>query len=415
MRKLIFFGVLIGMLAALWPAVAVADEEAQSLFSSFRDRLYQIRTIDNESGSKSSIGSAFAINDKGSLVTNYHVISNAILRPDKYHLEALNSEGKSLPIVIDNIDVINDLARVSFKEPGISKGLKLATAEPQQGEAIYSLGNPRDLGMTVVPGTYNGYTSYSYYDRILFSGSVNPGMSGGPVLNHKGEVVGVNVATSGNQISFLVPLKKLQILLNNERDISLSLATQAYKQLVANQQTLMQSVLDGDWNRLPLGEAKVVGELTDFISCWGDSSVNEMNIKEVYRRCRNQEYIYIAPAFHTGILEMEFFWYESEAMSSWQFYRILAEGFHSVSAGNVANQEDVTEFECNNNFVTQSKEVVKVVYCVRAYKQFKGLFDVLYLAMSVSNNNKSLISHYTLAGVEKKFAQSFLQRFMDHL
>ena len=73
MRKLIFFGILIGVLAALWPAVVFADEEAQSLFSSYRDRLYQIRTIDNESGSKSSIGSAFAINDKGSLVTNYHV------------------------------------------------------------------------------------------------------------------------------------------------------------------------------------------------------------------------------------------------------------------------------------------------------------------------------------------------------
>ena len=49
--------------------------------------------------------------------------------------------------------------------------------------------------------------------NILFSGSLNPGMSGGPTLNEQGSVIGVNVATSGNEISFLVPAQYLAIIL----------------------------------------------------------------------------------------------------------------------------------------------------------------------------------------------------------
>ena len=76
-----------------------------------------------------------------------------------------------------------------------------------QGERIYSLGNPLDVGFAVIEGTYNGLVERSFYPTIFFAGSLNPGVSGGPTLDGQGAVIGVNVAArrDGEQVSFLVP------------------------------------------------------------------------------------------------------------------------------------------------------------------------------------------------------------------
>jgi hypothetical protein len=391
--------------------------DARQLFQNFQDRLYQIRTIDKASGSKASIGSGFSIANDGKLITNYHVVSQFILHPKKYRLEALDHLNHTQDVQVLQIDVINDLALIKLSDAQSTPWLELALEQPEKGEQIYSLGNPRDLGMTVVPGTFNGKTTHSYYDRILFSGSINPGMSGGPVIDRSGKVIGVNVATSGNQISFLVPLEKLKDLIERSPDKTEPLKQQAYQQLKLNQQQLMEHLFNGQWNTVPLGEARVIGELTDFISCWGESDQDkEDKFSEVYRRCRNSEYIYIAPDFYTGIIEMEFFWYQTSELTEWQFYKMLNDSFASASAGNIASEDHVTEYNCTTDFVQKenSENVFKAVYCVREYKQFAGLYDALYLSASIRSETKSLVSHYTLSGVEKRQAQEFLRRFMEH-
>lgn len=397
--------------------LAQSNRDASQLFQSYQDRLFQIRTIDIASGSKASIGSGFAIDSKGTIATNYHVVSKYILHPDEYYLEALTFDKQKIPIDVISIDVVNDLALVKLNKPISKEFLSLANSEPKKGEQIFSLGNPRDLGMTVVPGTFNGRTAHSYYGRILFSGSVNPGMSGGPVINNSGEVIGVNVATSGNQISFLVPLEKLKRLLDTGSSEE-SLSEQAYDQLKNNQNLLMQRLFEGQWQPMALGDAQVIGELTGFISCWGESNKRrEEQFNEVYRRCKNSEYIYIAPDFYTGIIEMEFFWYESEKLSNWQFYKMLNDSFASASAGNMASEEHVTEFSCDDEFVQSdnSKHISKTIYCVREYKQFPGLYDVLFLSSTVNLDQKALVSHYTISGVEQKQAEQFLKRFMEQV
>ncbi len=417
-RALIFFKRLLGLsmlvTSSCW---AQGSGDARQLFQSFQDRLFQIRTIDKASGSKASIGSGFSITNNGKLVTNYHVVSKYILHPEKYQLEALDFQDQTRSVKVLQIDVINDLALIELAEAEPTPLLELAEQQPEKGEEIFSLGNPRDLGMTVVPGTFNGKTTHSYYDRILFSGSINPGMSGGPVLNQEGKVIGVNVATSGNQISFLVPLEKLKQLIEQSPKNDLSLSEQAYQQLKHNQRELMTRLFSGHWEKVPLGESSVIGELTDFISCWGESNQRkDEKFTEVYRRCKNSEYIYIAPDFYTGIIEMEFFWYQATELSEWQFYKMLNDSFSSASAGNMASEDHVTEYSCATDFIEKesSSNIHKNVYCVREYKQFAGLFDVLFLSATINHEKHSLVSHYTLSGVEKAQAQEFLRRFMEH-
>ena len=72
-----------------------------------------------------------------------------------------------------------------------AKSFQLQQQTSVQGATVYSLGNPHDLGLIVVPGTYNGLQKHSFYPRIHFTGAVNAGMSGGPTVDAAGKVVGV--------------------------------------------------------------------------------------------------------------------------------------------------------------------------------------------------------------------------------
>ena len=96
---------------------------------------------------------------------------------------------------------------------------------------------------------------------------------------------------------------------------------------------------------------------------------------------------------------------------------MLNDSFASASAGNMAGEEHVTEFSCDDEFVQSdnSKHISKTIYCVREYKQFPGLYDVLFLSSTVNLQQKALVSHYTISGIEQKQAEQFLKRFMEQV
>src|SRR5256885_623492 len=116
------------------------------------------------------------------------------------------------------LDVPRDLAVVKMDRAGLPYfdfDPRALGARLPKGERIYAMGNPLDLGFTIVEGTYNGLVDKSYDERIHFSGAINPGMSGGPVAGSDGRVVGVNVAKrlAGEQVGFLVPARFAATLL----------------------------------------------------------------------------------------------------------------------------------------------------------------------------------------------------------
>ena len=203
---ILFIGGILG-----WCAQASAESEARSVFDQAAASVYQILIIEAESGNKSAIGSGFQLADSDLVATNFHVVSDALHKPEKYRIEYLDTTGKRGVATLVDFDVVHDLALLRRDTAAIG-GLSFSMSEINKGDSVYSLGNPYDLGQTIIPGTYNGLLERSFYQKLLFSGSLNPGMSGGPSLNEAGEIIGVNVATSGNQISFLVPAKYLVAL-----------------------------------------------------------------------------------------------------------------------------------------------------------------------------------------------------------
>lgn len=393
-------------------------EQAEEIFKQLAPSVYQIRLIDNASGEKSSIGTGFQISAEGLIATNYHVISDFARHPEKYSIQLQDHQGKKFPLTLQTVDVINDLAIVKREVTSSVPYFSLATAPPIKGEELYSLGNPHDLGMIVVPGTYQGLKKESFNDRIHFTGSVNPGMSGGPVVNKNTEVVGINVATSGNQIGFLVPHDKLQhlyatYLTEPPTDITAQIA----KQLANNQNKLISTLLAGEWQTKELRGALIPIIDVPFIRCWGESNadVTEALISAVVANCSLEEDIFLSPTFFTGSIEMEFRHMQAKDISDIKFYQLYQKHIKRAGPSNSAGKEDVSEYQCHDDIVSNASQnlTAKTVFCTRAYKDFPNLYDVLFISASIDKDDQALVSHFTIAGVQEDMTLLFMNKFME--
>ena len=414
-----FFSLIFIMLSS----TSYAQEQAEQLFNQLKPSLYQIKLIDKASGEKSSIGSGFQISKDGIIATNYHVISSYALHPKKYRIEYLDTQGNKGLLTLKSVDVINDLAlvkrEVSHENNQDLPFFQFAKLAPHKGEELYSLGNPHDLGMIVVPGTYNGLKKESFNERIHFTGSINSGMSGGPVVNKNAEIVGINVATSGNSIGFLVPHDKLAHLFQAFLQAAPeSIQQQMSEQLTANQNKLMATILNSPWQTKKLGEDGVIPIIdVPFIRCWGDSNADKTDalILKVVANCSLDENTYISSRFFTGSMEIEFRTMQAKDIGANKFYHLYQQQIARAGAGNRAGKDDVTEYQCRHDLVMPDNNAInnKSIFCTRAYKKFPGLFDVLYLSASVDKNKQALVSHFTIAGVNQSNALAFTRKFME--
>jgi S1-C subfamily serine protease len=403
------------------------SNSARTLFADNKAGILQIRIIDITSGSKSAIGSGFVVDDTGLIATNYHVVQMAASKPEQYRIEYLSASGAAGSLDLVDVDVVNDLALVQIKSQAsspIAAVLSLAEAEPAIGVPVYALGNPLDLGLTVVPGTYNGINQTSYHPRVHFTGSLNSGMSGGPTLSQAGEVVGINVSTAGNHVSFLVPVTALQHLIAEHQlrgqgveNIELRIG----QQLLADQEKKFAQMLSLDWPTIALGKATVVNELSPFFRCWGgsNSSSEKAQLLSADRTCRSEDNIYLNEKFNSGVIEHQFFWLEAGNLNALQFYTYYKRLFGDFAPGNKVREKDVGDYQCDTEFVAvnnleaEPQGKTKTVFCARAYKDYPQLYDVLFLQGTVDDSRAAFISHFTLAGVSRDNAKAYARKFME--
>src|SRR5438067_1280799 len=220
---------------------------ARKVCEQARSQLLQIRTVLKGRASQTSVGSGFLVTREGHIITNFHVVSEVALEPATHDLVYVTADGREAKLNILMLDVLHDLALVKVADvpplpaqaasaaaaaaaakdgaPKDTPAFDALTFRPAtkalgQGERMYSLGNPLDVGFAVIEGNYNGLVERSFYPQIFFSGSLSAGMSGGPALDQEGRVIGINVArrVDGEQVSFLVPAAFASTLLERGRN-----------------------------------------------------------------------------------------------------------------------------------------------------------------------------------------------------
>jgi len=387
----------------------------QDVFKEFKNRLLQIRIIDKSTDAKSTIGSGFFVNNSGFIITNYHVIERIIYRPNQYRIDVETSDGLLIPASLINIDVVHDLALLSITLPKNESTpyFKLLTSKAKKGKRIYSLGNPHDLGMTIVEGTYNGFTDDTVHERILLTSSINPGMSGGPSITNKGEIIGVNVATAGNQIGFLVPAKYVATLIKKQIK-SNDFIADITKQLLSNQNQYMQQINNTAIKTTQLAKFSVPDKLSSYITCWGDSSDNdELPYQSSSRICSTKNNIYISRGFDTGEIKYTHHYIHSSEMNRYQFHALLQKFYSAPEYSFSGRKDDMTEFRCKTNFVEANTILFKTSLCLRTYKKLPGLYDVILHAITLNSDDNSLQTTLSLTGVNYDNAISFTHSYLE--
>lgn len=383
-------------------------------FEDYYDLVYQIRVISPQAGSKSSIGSGFQVSQDGLIITNYHVVASYVQSPETHEIEYQSHSGEKGALQLLDFDVINDLALLRHSNPS-DRVLTFAPQRLKKGETVYALGNPRDYGTSLVKGPNNGMVEHSYDDQILFSGSLNPGMSGGPALNAQGQVVGVNVATAGSQLSFLVPAEKAQLLINAKREVvQEDFLTEVAQQIKLWQRPRIQGLIDQVWPKESFAGFSLFGEIRKDFQCWGytndDNKVR--HVASASKSCRAGNSLYLDSSLQAGELYFSFAHAKSLNLNSTQFANRIRPW---MSANNLSNYQHSTNYQCHADFVDVSESTegfVRVTTCIRAFKKLPGLYDSLLLVEHIQNTEK-LVSHLSVSAIEQDQIQELNRRFLE--
>ena len=151
------------------------------------------------------LGSGFVYNENGHIITNHHVIEEASTIQVTFldgNLTSANTVGTDLYSDLAIIKVDSQVTTLNPVFLGDSSELKV-------GDPVAAMGNPFGLSDTLTVGivsslgrTMDAAGGYVIIDIIQMDAAVNPGNSGGPLVNLKGQVVGVNTAIQSETGTF---------------------------------------------------------------------------------------------------------------------------------------------------------------------------------------------------------------------
>ncbi|MFT6407616.1 MAG: hypothetical protein ACJAQ6_001029 [Arenicella sp.] len=383
-------------------------------FEDYYDQVYQIRVVSPKAGSKSSIGSGFQISSDGLIVTNYHVVSSFVQAPENHKIEYQSHTGQTGDLELLDFDVINDLAILRHSSPS-PRFLSFSDTMLNKGETVYALGNPRDYGTSLVKGPNNGMVEHSYNDQILFSGSLNPGMSGGPAVNALGKVVGVNVATAGSQLSFLVPANNAIELVNTGRVVQQAdYQNEIARQIKQWQRPRIQQLLDQDWPVEQFSGLDLFGEIRKDFQCWGQTNESNKarNIASVSKSCRAGNSLYLDASLSAGELYFSFDQASAVTLGALQFTSAIRPW---MAANNTSNYENSSNYRCHVDFLEgdqTSQEFVRATTCIRAFKKLPGLYDSLLMIERI-DGLQQFATHLSISAIESDQISLLNRKFME--
>ena len=172
--------------------------------------------MEDASGQTLSTGSGFFV-DQGIIATNLHVVEGVF----KGYVKRVGMNRTSRIESIVAMDSRQDLAIIEVSDIS-APVLPIGRSDKVQiGESIYVAGNPIGfLEGTFSNGIVSGVREFRVGSkRIQITAPISEGSSGGPVLNSKGEVIGVAVSTitAGQNLNFAIPSNYLSELLNKAR------------------------------------------------------------------------------------------------------------------------------------------------------------------------------------------------------
>jgi len=165
-------------------------------------------------------GSGFIISENGYILTNYHVIEDAV--KGNYEIKVLTYNGDEYAAAVIGYEEDNDVAVLKVEATGLNAATIGDSDAMKVGETVYPVGNPLgELQYTMTDGMVsaldreirsfdNATQTYKSVNMFQISAAINSGNSGGPVYNTRGEVIGIATAkysqTGVESLGFAIPI-----------------------------------------------------------------------------------------------------------------------------------------------------------------------------------------------------------------
>jgi len=169
-------------------------------------------------------GSGFFIDDKGTILTNYHVVSGNAPK-----IQVTMADSTKYDATVIGRDPVNDLAIIKVQPRKATPFLPLGDSERLSvGQKVLAIGNPFGLEGTLTTGIVSSLgrdiadeSGRKLEGMIQTDAAINPGNSGGPLLDSQGSVIGVNTAIYGPGgnigIGFAMPVNRAKQMIDDFR------------------------------------------------------------------------------------------------------------------------------------------------------------------------------------------------------
>jgi putative serine protease PepD len=177
-------------------------------------------------------GSGWVFDKQGHIITNNHVVAQAA--DDDGPIEVIDQDGRHFKATVIGRSAVYDVAVLKAPAATRLKPAALGSADQMNvGETVVAIGSPLGLSATVTSGivsavdrpvTTGDGSDSSFINAIQTDAAINPGHSGGPLVNLQGQVVGVNSASaslgstgggsdeSGNiGVGFAIPIEQVEV------------------------------------------------------------------------------------------------------------------------------------------------------------------------------------------------------------
>lgn len=164
---------------------AVVSVATERIYHDIFDRRY----------SEKSAGSGVIIDAEGYIVTNNHVVEDAV------NIEVKLNDGRTCPATLAGTDSLSDLAVIKIEAEDLAYAQLGDSSRLREGDWVLAIGNAFGLGLRVSEGIVSGLdieitlsSGAELRNLIETTAAINPGNSGGPLVNMAGEVVGITSA-----------------------------------------------------------------------------------------------------------------------------------------------------------------------------------------------------------------------------
>ena len=207
----------LGAACAIWMMSGFplsAQEELPALIRRVEPSIVVVITYSDQ-GKMLGQGTGFFVNRESDVITNRHVLEGASRVEVKtnggkiYKVERVLADDKEGDLVRLGIDLRGDTTRP----------MPLSLAIPEVGERVFVIGTPLGLEKTVSDGIVSAVREIPQFGKIIqLTAPISPGSSGSPVVNMKGEVIGVATffVIEGQNLNFAIPVERIRSMISGE-------------------------------------------------------------------------------------------------------------------------------------------------------------------------------------------------------